>query len=387
MTEIVSNSERLKNFQNVDFLTPQPYQKVVRVYSRDPSGSIPAFSTSYHPNGQVKQYLEIVNNRAHGVYREWYANGNLKVDAYLIEGVPDLTFPVENSWLFDGVCRAYDEEGHLAAEIPYQQGAIQGVALHYHPNGKMWKEIPYKNNALCGEMRIFLDNGELLQSTPFINDLKDGQSLRYWSPGCLASEEFYEKGCLHNAVYRSPSGEVIAEICDGHGYQALFSKEGLSELHEVRYGFPEGEVKVFDPKGRIVKIYHVKKGLKHGEELVYFFTHPSRPPQPKVCIPWYEGRIQGIAKTWYDSGALESQRELSDNKRNGVALAWYRDGQLMLIEEYEHDKLKKGEYFRKGDRHPVTQVVDGEGIVTFFDSEGNFVRKASYRLGKPNEQT
>ena len=62
MSEIVSNPDRLEQFENVDFTQPQPYQKVIRVYSRDCQGNIPAIITSYHPNGTPRQYLEVVNS-------------------------------------------------------------------------------------------------------------------------------------------------------------------------------------------------------------------------------------------------------------------------------------------------------------------------------------
>ena len=81
---------------------------------------------------------------------------------------------------------------------------------------------------------------------------------------------------------------------------------------------------------------------------------------------------------------MESQREMSGNTRNGVSTAWYRDGQLMMIEEYESDKLKKGDYYRKGHKQPLSQVINGEGTVTLFDSEGNYLRKIPYVNGKPD---
>ncbi len=86
MSETISTEDRMKRYEHVDFLTEQPYQKVLRIYSRDQHGDIRAFVTSYHPNGHPKQYLEIVNNRAHGSYREWHSNGTLKLETYVIGG-------------------------------------------------------------------------------------------------------------------------------------------------------------------------------------------------------------------------------------------------------------------------------------------------------------
>ena len=61
-----------------------------------------------------------------------------------------------------------------------------------------------------------------------------------------------------------------------------------------------------------------------------------------------------------------------NNKRNGLATAWYRDGSLMLIEEYNHDRLFKGEYYKKGERTPYTEIVEGHGIATLYDGDWSF---------------
>src|ERR1700722_19082301 len=75
LSETIAEKERLLSLQNIDFLSDQPYQKVLRVYTRGGDGKIPSLLTSYYDNGQIHQYLEIVNGRAHGSYIEWYPTG------------------------------------------------------------------------------------------------------------------------------------------------------------------------------------------------------------------------------------------------------------------------------------------------------------------------
>lgn len=385
LTESISNQERLKNYAQVDFLEPQPYQKVLRIYSRDDNGTIPAYITTYHPNAQVKQYLEVINGRAFGFYREWFGNGQLKVEATVIEGTGDISLAAEKTWLFDGICKAWDECGNLQAVIQYSRGSLEGTALYYHPNGATWKEFPYIKNNIDGEMRLYFENGELLQTTDYTAGLKNGCSRRYWCGGQLSTEEQYEKGRLISGVYTELQGKKIGGIVNGKGVRAIFGKDSLSELHEYNTGVQEGEVKVFDSKGRIMERYRFKNGCKHGEDITYFVELPGKETQPKISITWYEGKIQGVVKTWFDNGKQESQREMSDNKKNGMATAWYRTGQLMLIEEYERGKLKKGDYFKKGEQRPISQVQNGDGVATFYDSEGNYLRKVKYHQGKPDD--
>ena len=70
LSETFQTQDRLVQYGKVDFLAPQSYRKVMRIYKRDHKGSIRAVITGYHPNGQIKQYLEIMNNAANGAYHE-----------------------------------------------------------------------------------------------------------------------------------------------------------------------------------------------------------------------------------------------------------------------------------------------------------------------------
>src|SRR5690348_13934181 len=71
LSESISNKNRLNQYLETDFFQPQPYQKILRIYARDSRGNIRAAVHSYYPNENPKQFLEILNGRAHGNYREW----------------------------------------------------------------------------------------------------------------------------------------------------------------------------------------------------------------------------------------------------------------------------------------------------------------------------
>lgn len=384
LTETINNPERLDQYSLVNFLQPQPYQKVLRIYSRDPQGNIPACITSYHPNGYTHKYLEVINSRACGEYKEWYPNGVQKVSANVIGGSADIVEGSEKTWIFDGCSQAWNEDGMLEASILYVKGNLEGTSLYYHPNGNIWKSIPYTQNKLHGTLEIYLCDGSLLQKCCYCNGLKEGKSIRYWTFDKIAAEEDYSEGLLYKGIYYDQDAECIAQISEGMGIKAVFGKEGIVELQEYLYGVIDGEVRQIDRYGRVSALYHVKNGCKHGEEINFF--EALRLQQiliPKLSIMWFEGKIQGVVKTWYDNGTQESQREISNNKKNGHSTAWYRDGSLMLIEEYEQDQLLRGEYYSKGEKFPMTTVDDGTGTVTLFDSDGSLIRKMEYKNGKP----
>lgn len=378
LTQSISTPERLKGFEQVNFSEPQPYQKVMRVYAKDDKGICCSQITTYHPNGQLKQSLDVVNQRAFGCYKEWHTNGILKVEGTIIEGIADISTAAEKSWLFDGLCTAWDERGQKLAEIFYQRGTLEGPSYYYHPNGAIWKTMHYQAGLLEGTLSIYLEDGSLLQESTCHKGVNHGYSLRYWPSGQKAWEETYEKGRLLCGEYWDIQGNKIASIQEGCGWRALFTKEGVSELREYRAGKQEGCVKLFDMRGAMLSTHCIKNGLKEGEEL-YFYPQGT----PKFSVTWRAGKIQGIAKSWYENGTLESQREMSANTKNGVCTAWYENGFLMLAEEYDQGRLKRGDYFRLGEKSPVSRVSNGEGTASIFDKKGVYLRTIRYHNGLP----
>lgn len=384
MSETINTLERLQQYANVDFLSPQPYQKVLRVFARDMEGNISSYITSYHENGYPRQYLEVVNSRAYGAYQEWHSNGVQKIDAHIIGGNADIVEGAERTWIFDGCCNVWDENGRQVASIPYAAGQLEGESVYYHQNGTVWKNIPYHKNKIDGVMNILQEDGTPFQHTCYQNGLKEGESTRYWNAFQIAAEENYYDGFLAFGRYYDLNGDCIAQIDEGKGLRAIFSKDCLCELHEYHNGVLDGKIQVFDKYGRIVKSYHMKNDVKQGEEICYYDApRIKKTLSPKISMNWYDGKMQGVVKTWYENGQQESQKEMSNNKKNGHSTIWYDDGSLMMIEEYNIDKLVKGEYYVKGERISVSDVIDGKGTATIFAPDGTFQRKVVYLNGKP----
>ena len=74
---------------------------------------------------------------------------------------------------------------------------------------------------------------------------------------------------------------------------------------------------------------------------------------------------------------------MSQNKKQGMLTAWYIDGSLMLVEEYDKERLVKGDYLKKGERLPYSRIINGTGTATFFDSSGNYINRVEYKDGSP----
>ncbi len=382
-TETISNKERLSNYKSVNFATPQPYQKVLRVFGRNPSGQSSSKITSYHDNGHLWQYLEVVDGRAHGIYQEWFPNGRIKVEAHLIEGMADIHDLAQTTWVFEGISKVWSDQGDLIAEFTYEKGLLHHPAKYFFAGGKLQKIIPYNQGEVHGVLQVFDENGNPLEETPYVNGEKEGTATVVWTPGHLLSQEFYEHGRLINASYYCPDGTSVAEIKNGQGKQAQFKDNLLHALINFSCGIPEGEVELFYSNGALKCSYLVKDGKKNGEEWEYYPSEKGQKLIPKLCLHWNDDQIQGQVKTWYSNGQIESQREFNGSKKQGVCFAWYKNGDLMLVEEYEKDLLIKASYYKKGDKKIVSKIESGKGVAFLYTSDGIFLRKVAYEKGKP----
>lgn len=385
LTETVSTPERLQAYENLNFIDSQPYKKVLRVFKKD--GKSSSKITTYHPNGVICQYLEAEEMRAHGAYKEWYPNGQIKIDAQVIGGTADISAAAQQDWLFCGTNRVWDEKGQPLAHILYEKGVMEGTSLYFYPSGQIEKEVSFKKNIVEGETIEYHPTGEIRSKINFQKGIKNGSSVGYFTNKKTAWTEEYNEGLLLKGSYYNVHGDLVAEVEDGRGRQASYLGDALSLLIEIRRGSPEGIVKKLNMRGDLQGSYFVKNGKKQGEEIEYFLPEESNEEdsnelKKKLSIQWDQDSIHGIVKTWYLNGRLQSQREYCHNQKQGSSLAWYKDGSLMLVEEYEQGNLIKGTYYRKNKNEPISTVIQGTGSAYLYDEEGIFLRKINYAKGK-----
>lgn len=384
LTETIQNKERVGKYEQIDFLSHQPYQKVLRIFEKNKEGKAKSIITSYHPNGQIAELLEAREMRAFGTYRAWFANGQQKIEALVIGGPADLSPTAQQEWLFDGISKAWDEQGNLSAELPYQKGKLHGLAVHYYQNGNIQQTLMYDQDVLEGEVKTYNEEGLLWIQQTYQNNLLEGPSIAYWNSDTPARIEYYQKGKLETGQYFDAEGLQCSEIQKGQGWKTIYHQDGSYKRVEFQKGLPEGRVEINTSEEELISTYTLRNGKKQGTEKHYYlFSEVQVLNRPKLSIDWDSDLIHGMTKTWYPTGKQESQREFAKNQRNGMSFAWYQDGSLMYAEEYELDLLMKGTYYHHG--QVISKITDGTGIATIYDNDGVFIRKISYKEGKPTE--
>lgn len=375
--ETVSGSERLDSLSQANFMESQPYEKVTRIFSSKKSPSTHGVITSYHSNGNIKQHLEIRASRAHGVYREWHESGQLSVDAFVVEGVGDISDDALQTFVFDGESTVYYPSGAIRCTFNYDVGKLNGKALYYFENGTIAKQETYSHGNKIGIHKEFSESSECTAQKEYVNDNLHGISRNFKESGEVLSEEVYKNGTLVDGLYYDEVGNVSHRVEECNGHQVEYKNGVCNAIYEICDGVKRGNVDLYKDN-MCVNTYSHKDGVKHGQEWVY-----DRDGSTIMYTEWYNGMIQGSVKTWYANGTLESHRTFVANEKVGPSYAWYENGDTMLVEEYEKDRLVSGSYYKVGEDHPISSVDSGTGCVVLYDQNGQFIQRINYEGGVP----
>ncbi len=389
ISEIISSKEKLLKYKNINFENdPQPYKQVTRIFSDQTTHKNFSKITSYHENSNIFQYLEIKDASAYGRYIEWHKNGMKKIEAQVIGGEANLSTQAQETWLFDGPSFVWDERGNLLADINYENGLLSTTSTYYHINGSIKKIVPYENNEINGTVSEYDENKKLITIFNFKNGKLNGKTKGFYKNNYIFIEN-YKDNKLIKAKYLDNNNNLLSTIKEGDGYKT-FVDNNLSFIKKIEYkkGIEEGLTEEWSITGELICKYHKKNNAKQLEETFYFLKNELDESLlndniicPKLSIQWKDNYVHGLVKTWYNNAILESQKTISKNKKNGPLSAWYKDGSIMLLEEYENDILIGGKYFKKTFSSTVSTITMGTGIATFYDENGLFIKKIKYEKG------
>ena len=94
----------------------------------------------------------------------------------------------------------------------------------------------------------------------------------------------------------------------------------------------------------------------------------------------------GWAKRMYDNGQISLLVQCTDGKFHGLWTRWYTHGQKRAEETYKDGKLVTTVVWKpNGEKCPVTKVVDGIGVVVFYDEAGMELWRQTYKDGEKDD--
>ena len=91
----------------------------------------------------------------------------------------------------------------------------------------------------------------------------------------------------------------------------------------------------------------------------------------------------GLVTYWYANGQKSSEGNYKDGKEDGLHSSWYKKGQKRFEENYKDGKLMYVEVWKpNGEKCPVTNVKEGNGVVIYYNEDGSQMRRMTYKDGE-----
>ncbi|QKE50421.1 putative exported 24-amino acid MORn repeat [Faustovirus] len=195
------------------------------------------------PNGNRKISANYKNNQLHGTYIECYENGKRRFMTQYING---------NRYGLGTDTVEYHENGHIAREYRMSApGKYHGVYKEFHENGGKKVEVRYVDNVYHGDMTEWWPSGKIRTSAVYDHGKLHGFKYEYSRNGHLHKYGQY----LNDLPYKTHI-EMHTSGPGNQRYERNYNSRGL--LHGACYEF--------DESGECITTLRYRNGKLHGRQ-------------------------------------------------------------------------------------------------------------------------
>jgi len=322
------------------------------------------FNRFYYPSGTLSSEGSLVNGKPDGIWKAYYENGTLKSIGNRKDAKPDST------WKF------FSDSGVLTAEYTYSDGIKDGLQREFHTNGKPKSEEMLAGNKRHGLCRYFNEEGVMEKEIRFEDGRENGPFREFAGDGRIITEGYYEKGYLKKIERINRTDKFGFR----QGIWRTYYENGQTET-ESRYVDDRlhGLYKEFAPDGTIRKT----KVYDHGREVVDKVTaadlkikrYYHNNGRPKSSVNTINGLRQGIYREYDREGIITAGKLYRDDK---VIAEGISDGGALQQGHWKY-------FFEDGALRSEGDYLDGkrEGEWVFYYHDGRVQQRGSYRKDKP----
>jgi len=217
-----------------------------------------------------------------------------------------------------------------------------------------------KEGKRTGLWTIFYPSGKILSKTNWVNNLHEGLATEWYENGQKKSEAYYkddkEDGLLTN-----------------------WYENGQKELEfYVKDGEPNGPVNSWYENGQKEVEGNSKDGETNGLTTTWYENG-----QIKTKINYKDGKLEGLATEWYENGQKKSQRNFKDHKLDGLCTSWYSNGNMQTEIIWGNGIIISCSVWKpNGEKCTSTKIDNGDGVIFFYNDEGQEVGKNYFKNGK-----
>ena len=205
-------------------------------------------------------------------------------------------------------------------------------------------------------------------------DLDDPETRNRIIAEAIDETEMSSKGQVGETLLYAPNEQKPYT-----GWAKVMYGNGRVEfLNQYENGKLNGLYTMWYENGEKESVERYKDGKPHG-----------------VCMDWYpngrkeseeiyrDGKRHGSYTRWYENGEKQYEGVNMDGIKNGPSSTWYSNGNRK--EEATWKAGKKITVFAwkpNGEKCPVTNVVDGNGVLVRYNDDGTEDRRTTYKDGE-----
>ena len=175
-------------------------------------GQIPdGIVREYYRNGQLKLEELYKDGKLNGLRKKFdemgrlwaeenYLNGKMEGQVKVHNYFKDKVFEEEASFKdnkLNGIRRTFYPNSKVSVEENYLDGRLNGIRKSFYENGHVNTEETYTDDRLNGARKRYYDNGQLWNEEIYLDGRLDGERKDYYPTGQLRLEETYKEGKMH----------------------------------------------------------------------------------------------------------------------------------------------------------------------------------------------
>jgi len=291
-------------------------------------GKMHGLSTEWRENGQKFLERNFKDGKQDGLWIQWHENGTESIRATYEDDKPV------------GLSRAWYENGRKKLEINYKEGKVATVVV-WKPNGEKCRMTNVKSGN--GVEAEYFEKGTEPNRFCWVFIYTDGKKIS-WRPRQVSWHENGQMRFVASFFGKKRDGRWIEWFKNG---QMLF--QGNFKL-----GKKDGPWTYWHENGRKRSEESFRNGLPHG-----------------------------LSKEWDDQGGKETESNWKEGKMDGLVTRWYKSGQKEWVANFKEGELQSVFVWKpKGEKCPVTNVVNGSGVWVLYEENGTEESSRYYLDGK-----
>jgi len=174
--------------------------------------------------------------------------------------------------------------------------------------------------------------------------------------------------------YDNEQVKVLAEFTDGSVTRLRQWQENGIPMWDIPY--LKGKVSLSDVP--LEDYWDTNHSLQHG-----LFTLWYENGQKRWEDNYKDGKKDGLLTLWYENGQKRFEVNQKDGKVDGLGASWHKNGQKEAEVNAKDGKMVTMTKWKpSGEKCPITNMVDGNGVVVHYNEDGTEKTRFRYKDGE-----